>query len=153
MVDARISRLAALVQAFELATRLAHARAHSDGLYPAQWAALRYFKTAVGERRTAMALARYQGLAFGPVSRTVRTLISRGLLRRAGSAGRGRSEAIELTAEGETLLARDPLALLAPALARLTPAAQEALASALEAVLEALASTGDEPDEAKSPQK
>lgn len=143
LVDARVARVAALTQAFELATRLAHARAHSDGLYPAQWAALRYFKTATGDRRTAMALARYQGLAFGPVSRTVRTLIARGLLRKAGSAGRGRSEAIELTREGESLLAHDPLALLTPALGRLTPAAQEALSTALEAVLEALASAED----------
>lgn len=129
---------AALAQAFELAMRLAHARAHAEGLYPAQWAALRYFKTARGERRTAISLARYQGLAFGPVSRTVRTLVARGLLRKAGSAGRGRSEIVELTPEGEAQLQRDPLALLAPALLRLSPTAKEGLSVALASILEAL---------------
>jgi DNA-binding MarR family transcriptional regulator len=135
----------ALAQAFELATRLAHARAHADGLYPAQWAALRYFKTATGERRTAMALSRYQGMAFGPVARTVRTLVERGYLRKVGSAGRGRSEAVELTAEGEALLQRDPLALLVPALRTLTSAEQGALSAGLEIILEALGATESEP--------
>ena len=133
--------LGALAQAFELATRLAHARAHSQGLYPAQWAALRYFNTATGERRTAMALARYQGLAFGPVARTVRTLVAHGWLRKAGSAGRGRSEAIELTPEGETLLRSDPLVALVPALQKLSPAEQAALSVALQNILEALSGT------------
>jgi DNA-binding MarR family transcriptional regulator len=136
--------VAALAQAFELVTRLAHARSHSDGLYPAQWAALRYFRTATGERRTAIALSRYQGLAFGPVARTVRTLVAHGWLRKAGSAGRGRSEAIELTREGEALLLRDPLAALVPALRKLSPGEQEALSVALENILKALGGSGPE---------
>lgn len=132
-------RIGALAQAFELATRMAHSRAHAEGLYPAQWAALRYFKTATGERRTGISLARYQGLAFGSVARTVRTLVERGFLRKAGSAGRGRAEVVELTAEGEALLLRDPLAPLVPALSDLPVEAQQSLAVALEAILEALA--------------
>ena len=136
--------IGALAQAFELATRLAHARAHADGLYPAQWAALRYFNTATGERRTSVALARYQGMAFGPVARTVRTLVAHGWLRKAGSAGRGRSEAIELTLEGEALLLRDPLAPLVPALRKLSSGEQGALAVALENILEALGASGPE---------
>ena len=136
--------IGALAQAFELATRLAHARAHAEGLYPAQWAALRYFSTATGEFRTAMALARYQGMAFGPVARTVRTLVARGFLRKVGSAGRGRSEAIELTTEGEALLRRDPLALLVPALRKLTSSEQDALSAGLESILEALGGSDSE---------
>ena len=146
--DAVVS-VAALAQGFELATRLAHARAHAEGLYPAQWAALRYFKTAPRERSTAMALARYQGLAFGPVSRTVRTLITRGYLQKCGSAGRGRSEALELTEQGESLLARDPLAPIVPALAALTGPERAALGSALASVLQAFAGVGAP----ESPQK
>lgn len=137
--------IGALAQAFELATRLAHARSHACGLYPAQWAALRYFKTATGERRTAMALARYQGLAFGPVARTVRTLVARGALRKVGSAGRGRGEAIELTEDGEALLIRDPLALLVPALRELSSDETDALSAALENILEALSGSGGAP--------
>ena len=37
---------------------------------------MRYFASADPTQRTSMALARFQGLAFGPVSRTVRTLIA-----------------------------------------------------------------------------
>ena len=132
-------RVGALAQAFELAARMAHSRAHTEGLYPAQWAALRYFKTAEGENRTAVALSRYQGIAFGPVSRTVRTLVGHGLLRKAGSTGKGRGEVIEVTLAGEAALLRDPLAVLVPAMARLSAGEQEALAGALENVLTALA--------------
>ena len=97
-----------------------HARAHSHGLYPAQWSALRYFKSAAREHQSAIALARYQGLAFGAVARTVRTLIDRGYLRRAGRIGKGRAEAIELTPQGESMLAADPLAGITEAICNWT---------------------------------
>ena len=126
--SSRQARAAALMRAFELAARLTHSRSHALGLYPAQWSALRYFKTASGEHRTAIALARYQGLAFGPVARTVRTLIARGYLRKAGSAGRGRAEVVELTGEGDALLAKDPLIPLARSFGDLDGGAQDALA-------------------------
>jgi DNA-binding MarR family transcriptional regulator len=132
---------AALARAFVLAARLTHSRSHALGLYPAQWAALRYFKSASGEHRTAVRLAHYQGLAFGPVARTVRTLISRGYLRKAGSAGRGRGKLIELTAKGEDILTKDPLIPLARSLRGLESAAQNVLAEALERILRALAAT------------
>jgi len=137
-------RAADLARAFELASRLVHSRSHAHGLYPAQWSALRYFTTATGEHRTAVALARYQGLAFGPVARTVRTLIERGFLRKAGSAGRGRAEVVELTPTGERMLLQDPLAPLVLAIADLDPRAQEGLAGALAPIVQALA--GNEPE-------
>lgn len=137
--SSRQVRAASLMRAFELAARLTHSRSHALGIYPAQWTALRYFKTASGEHRTAMALARYQGLAFGPVARTVRTLISRGYLRKAGSAGRGRAEIVELTAEGDALLTKDPLMPVARSFDELDNAAQDALADALERILHELA--------------
>jgi DNA-binding MarR family transcriptional regulator len=140
-----------LTRAFELASRLVHSRSHVCGLYPAQWSALRYFKTASGEYRTAIALARYQGLAFGPVARTVRTLVERGFLRKAGSAGRGRAEVVELTAAGEAILARDPLAPLLSAIVGLDPKVRAAFASALEPILEALAGAGEAEDPASWP--
>jgi DNA-binding MarR family transcriptional regulator len=145
--DSRNVRPADLVRALELAARLIHSRSHARGLYPAQWSALRYFKSALGEYRTAIGLARYQGLAFGPVARTVRTLIDRGYLRKAGSAGRGRAEIVELTALGEESLARDPLAPLALTVADLNPAVRAAVAVALEPIIAALADAGeaDEP--------
>ena len=134
----RRARALALARTFELATRQAHARAHQDGLYPAQWAALRYFKNANGDHRTSIGLARYQGMAFGPVARTVRTLIQRGLLRKAGSAGRGRAELVELTPAGEATLARDPMSAVASAIESLGDGQQDTLAEALENILGAL---------------
>lgn len=139
-------RAADLARAFELAARLVHSRSHAHALYPAQWAALRYFTTAVGEHRTAIALARYQGQAFGPVARTVRTLIERGFLRKAGSAGRGRAEVVELTPAGEDMLKQDPMATLVHAFADLEFDARMTFAKALEPILKALAEPAERQD-------
>ena len=136
---ANFGREAALARALELASRQIHARAHVLGLYPAQWSALRYFQSATGQHRTSIALARYQGLAFGPVARTVRTLIARGYLRKSGSAGKGRAELIEVTDEGLEALRNDPLTPISNAVGRLKSEQQDALADALDAILRALA--------------
>lgn len=128
-------RVAALARLFELASRQTHARAHADGLYPAQWAALRYFKTVSGSHATTAGLARYQGLALGAVARTVRTLMARGYLHKTGSAGRGRAEIVELTAAGEALLQRDPLLPIAAVLATVPAEAQDVLAETLEKIV------------------
>jgi DNA-binding MarR family transcriptional regulator len=82
-----------------------------------------------------MQLARYQGLAFGSVSRTVRTLIEKGYLRKAGSAGRGRAEVLELTGEGKALIARDPLLVVSSVLANVSPKDRKVLANALASIL------------------
>jgi DNA-binding MarR family transcriptional regulator len=124
--------------------RALHSHGHADGLYPAQWAALRYFATAKTPHDTAMSLANYQGLAFGSVARTVRTMIDKGFLRKDGSAGRGRAEKIAVTEDGQLLLKRDPLRDVARALDTLSPEQLAALASASEAILRTL-HTG-EPD-------
>jgi DNA-binding MarR family transcriptional regulator len=84
-----------------------------------------------------MGLARYQGLAFGPVARTVRTLIERGYLKKCGSAGKGRAERIEVTTEGLRILDDDPLHILSNAIGRLEADRQEALAEALDGILRA----------------
>jgi DNA-binding MarR family transcriptional regulator len=118
----------------EQASRNLHALGHIAGLVPAQWAALRFFRSMRSPNNTAMALARYQGMAFGPVSRTVRTLIAKGLLRKAGSAGPGRAEAVELTPKGTQVLADDPLAIVAGALTKLSESERSVLAKALELV-------------------
>ena len=132
------ARAVALAQAFELASRMVHARSHLHGLYPAQWSAIRYFRSTGGSHQTAIALARYQGIAFGAVARTVRTLIARGFLRKAGSAGKGRGEIIEVTREGDAILAFDPLVALAEAIAQLDAGRQDALAEALDIILRSL---------------
>jgi DNA-binding MarR family transcriptional regulator len=131
-------RAAALARLLDQAARGLHSMGYEREMFPAQWAALRYFASTDPTQCTAIALARFQGLAFGPVSRTVRTLITKGCLRKAGSAGRGRAELIELTATGRRLLARDPLQVIREAMEELSETEKAALASALERTLRAI---------------
>ena len=92
---------------------------------------------------SASALAAYQGMAFGPVSRTVRTLITKGLVRKT-EATSGRFELVEVTAAGRALLAMDPLAGVIEALDALPPVNRQALAEALEAIVFRLQGGDDE---------
>jgi len=135
---AKSVRAVALARMLDQVARGLHSMGHDGEMFPAQWAALRYFASADSAKCTAMELARLQGLAFGPVSRTVRTLITKGYLRKAGSAGRGRAELIELTASGRRLLVRDPLEAIREAIEELPEPEKQALASALELTLRAI---------------
>ena len=112
-----------------------HSRGYAEELFPAQWMALRYFAKAPSQRRTASDLARFQGLANGPVSRTVRTLIHKGLLAKAEVQPRGRAEVLDLTEAGLKVLESDPTLELETALAGLDESDQEAIARALELIL------------------
>jgi DNA-binding MarR family transcriptional regulator len=128
----------ALAELLELTARMLHSRGYAEDLFPAQWAALRYFARSPAERRTASELARFQGLANGPVSRTVRTLVQKGLLAKAEAQPRGRAEILELTAAGVKLMRSDPTIELEAILARLDASDQEAFARGLETVLRRL---------------
>jgi DNA-binding MarR family transcriptional regulator len=125
-----------LVELLELAGRSMHSIGYADGLYPAQWTALRYFSKASDGARTASALARFQGFANGPVSRTVRTLISKGLLRKAETQPAGRAEHLEITDHARSLLDHDPAKLIADTIAGLSESEKAALDHALRAVIE-----------------
>src|SRR5690349_21461800 len=123
--------VSALTELLELAGRSMHSIGYSDGLYPAQWTALRYFSKASDGARTASALARFQGFANGPVSRTVRTLISKGLLRKAESQPAGRAEHLEITENARSLLEHDPARVIAETIATLPEDEKAALDHAL----------------------
>lgn len=125
----------ALAELLELVARMLHSRGYAEDLFPAQWMALRYFAKAPAGRRTASDLARFQGLANGPVSRTVRTLIQKGFIAKAEIQPRGRAEVLDLTAAGRKVLESDPTFELQNALADLDESDQEAMARALELVL------------------
>ena len=130
----------AIAQLIEQLARAIHSASHAHGLYPAQWTALRFFSTADKQHRTATALTRYQGIAFGPVSRTVRTLIVKKLIRRQRGESDQRIHSLELTARGTALLKQDPLNVLTKALDGLGSADRRALVVGLEAALRTLAS-------------
>ncbi|MEA2883522.1 MAG: hypothetical protein QOH32_2778 [Bradyrhizobium sp.] len=128
----------ALSLLLEQVARGLHSLGYDGGLYPAQWAALRYFSSMQPEHCSAIGLARYQGLAYGAVNRTVRTLIEKGLLQKAGSLGKGRSTRVEVTRKGSLRLKRDPLRILNAAVERLSAQEQLAMATGLEEILRAL---------------
>lgn len=129
---------ASLAELLERTARKLHSRGHAGGLFPAQWAALRYFLTAPDGLRTASDLARFQGLANGPVSRTVRTLVQKGLLEKAAEQPRGRAERMVVSATGMALMREDPTLALEAAIKTLTPHQHETLALALEQIVAAL---------------
>lgn len=130
--------ISALAELLELTARMLHSRGHAAELFPAQWVALRYLSRAPEQQRTASALARFQGLGNGPVSRTVRTLVRKGLLRPAPAQPKGRATLLELTAAGRAMLEQDPTQAVETAIAALTPAHRDCFAGALNLVLRRL---------------
>lgn len=128
----------ALAELLELTARMLHSRGHAGDMFPAQWAALRYFSRAPLGQRTASELARFQGLANGPVSRTVRTLIQKGLLTKAAEQPRGRAELLELTPAGRTVLESDPTLEVEQVIRQLAPDEQDCFARSLDLVVRRL---------------
>jgi len=128
-----------------------HSIGYAEELYPAQWTALRYFAKAADGMRTASELARFQGFANGPVSRTVRTLLQKGLLRKAAKQPLGRAEHLEVTSAGLDILSRDPTRLIAEALEALKANDREVLAQALESVIRSASSVWPRDNKAREP--
>ena len=98
-----------LVTLLDQVSRLVYGISFTDGLFPAQWVALRYFHDAPEPARTLTALARFQKIHLAPVSRTVSTLVDKGLLSRRPHPGFKRGWLFDLTDDGRILLERDPL--------------------------------------------
>ena len=121
----------------EQVARRLHSQGYASQLFPAQWAALRYISNSEENLRTAIDLARFQGLASGAVARTVRTLIIKGYLTKAGTIGRGRAERLELTDRGRALLKKDPLHAIDLALEELEPDERDVLAHGLDVAIRA----------------
>lgn len=134
-MEARPIPAAALGRLIEQTARTVHSRSHSHGLFPAQWSALRYFATAEPPLRSATALAAYQGMAFGPVSRTVRTMIAKGYIRKSKTLSGGRLELIEVTDSGHAMLVHDPILALTEAVEALPEVDKRILAAAFEAII------------------
>ncbi|MEI8393547.1 MAG: MarR family transcriptional regulator [Rhodospirillaceae bacterium] len=127
--------IAALI---ERASRLIHSIGYAEGLYPAQWTALRFFSEAPPSARTTAGLARFQGMSLGPVARTVRTLVEKGLLARAANPSSRRADLIAVTSAGQNILRRDPRAAVAETIETIPPDQRESLALAMEILLNGL---------------
>lgn len=127
-----------LVDLLELIARMLHARGYQHEMFPAQWVALRYFSKARRDLCTASELARFQGMANGPVSRTVRTLLHKGLLAKSKDQPRGKAEILELTTSGRALLKFDPSRELESILSGLGDEARTLLGETLELLIHRL---------------
>jgi DNA-binding MarR family transcriptional regulator len=136
---------AGLANLLEQAVRLIHGANHAQGLYPAQWVALRYFRDALPRSRTIAHLARFQGINLNVVARTVRTLVERGLLEREPNPRDKRSALVYLTPAGRTTLKQDPQAALAGVLDKLALEDRTALADILQTIVQEmmLVATGE----------
>ena len=121
--------IAALI---EQASRRIHSISFAEGLYPAQWMALRYFSEAPPSSRTTANLARFQGMSLGPVARTIRTLVEKGLLARVANPTSRRADLITVTAAGQALFEHDPLIAISATIETLPMDQREALASAMK---------------------
>ncbi|WP_157944627.1 MarR family winged helix-turn-helix transcriptional regulator [Mangrovicella endophytica] len=132
-----LNSTAALTSLLEQVARRIHSQGYAADLFPAQWAALRYVHSAPTQLRTAIDLARFQGLASGAVARTVRTLVSKGLLVKVGTMGRGRAEQLDLTPAGLALLGDDPLKGITVALDAMDSHEREVFAKGLEIAIRA----------------
>jgi DNA-binding MarR family transcriptional regulator len=128
----------AITDLLELLARMLHARGYQHDMFPAQWVALRYFSKARRDLCTASELARFQGMANGPVSRTVRTLQQKGLLAKSKDQPRGKAELLELTTSGRTLLNLDPSRELEAILSGFGDDTRTMLAQTLESLIHQL---------------
>ncbi len=115
--------------------RLLSTEAHSEGLLPVQWEALRYLNKANRFSRTPAALTAYLGLTKGTVSQSLNTLESRGLVKKRVARKDRRSKNLSLTKKGEDLLLRDPLDETVSAIDQLAKTSQQGLTKGLEAIL------------------
>lgn len=88
---------------------------YRQGMHPAQWSALRYFKLAPPEARSLTAFARAHHTTMGTASTTVSTLVGKGYLEKHSFRG-----AVNLTKKGEALLRDDPLSNVVTTLNRLS---------------------------------
>lgn len=135
---ARKISLTGLASVVENTSRLLHAMGHAEGLYPAQWVALRYFAEVSEAQRTASALARYQDLAIASVARTVVTLVDKRLLNKLPNPRDARADLLEVTEKGRELLKSDPRLVLEAALAEMPDEDIEAYARAATKLLQRL---------------
>lgn len=85
---------------------------YRQGMHPAQWSALRFFRLAPPEQRTLTSFAKAHHTTMGTASTTVSTLVGKGYLKKHGFRG-----PIEITPSGERVLQQDPLGAVAEVLA------------------------------------
>ena len=85
--------------------------------------------------RTAADLAHLQAMDIGPVARTVRTMIAKGLVNRVGRATGRSANLIAVTPNGQEMLRSDPRIAVASIIGTMTTEQRTALATALQVLI------------------
>ena len=127
---------------FEQASRLIHGARFAGGLTPAQWTALRYFAEAPPFQRTMASLARFQGLTLAPITRTVRTLMEKGLVDRHPNPRSKRADLIIVNKSGRQMLGQNPRAQIAEVIAKVPTEDREVLVRSMRTILDGLLELG-----------
>ena len=115
--------------------RQVYAHANASALKPAQWSALRYLSRAAPSAQTNRAFASYHQTTTGTSSVTLKSLVQKGLITRGDDPNDKRAVIFKLTAEGERMLARDPLKLLVDAIDQLPEAQRVPMTDAITEIL------------------
>ncbi len=105
----------AIANLVERISHLSRSEEQLGGLYPAQWAVLRYLAQANRFSRTPMAITRYLGTTRGTISQTLNALERKGFVERQANERDKRSVNAILTAAGREKLNHDPILQLAAA--------------------------------------
>ena len=127
-----------VAQLIERLGRLVSNEAHSGGLKPVQWEALRYLARANRFSRTPSAVTAYFGMTKGTVSQTLSALARKGLIKKKNCTADKRGVQLELTRAGRNQLHSDPLSKISVLSDSLAKKDNEKLASGLEHILSGL---------------
>lgn len=121
--------------------RLIGSESHAAGLQPVHWEVLRYLSKANRFSQTAAALTAFLGLTKGTVSQTLKTLEAKGLIRKRVDTRDRRSNHLMLSAKGQRVLQRDPMAAITSAIETLPADTAAAMTQGLESTLSTLLAT------------
>lgn len=109
--------------------------AHTQGLKPTQWEALRYLARANRFSSSPSAVTAYLGVTKGTVSQTLNALERKGLIKKVSDQADRRNLKVSLTSAGSALLHDDPAHILSHSIAKLRRSDREGLEDHLEKLL------------------
>jgi len=125
----------AVAQLLDQIHRVIHADSFCEGLYPAQWSALRFLGQLSPNEASVTAFARYHQSRKATASQTMDALHRKGLIEKRPDEQDRRGTLLSLTAAGRELLRRDPLLLLGETIAALPAEEQWRVAETAESLL------------------
>ena len=116
---------------FQIGRRVLEKR-NADDLHAVQWSALRYFARTGRRTANVNGLSQFLGNTTGSSSRTIKSLVERGLLEGTPSRTDARSTVIKLTQAGRRALRKDPLNDIAMVLEGMEPGDLDQLGQLLD---------------------